>query len=188
MRLFLDTEFTGLHQKTTLISLALVADDGRIFYAEFTDYDRHQDSNWVEENVIPNLLFLDKESGYITKDPINVTFKGRKQEVTTALKLWLQQFDVVEIWSDVLAYDWMLFCDLFGDALSLPKNVYPYPFDICTLFKIKGIDPDISREEFSVNEPPYRKVPTYRRHNALADAMSIKGCFEELLKYKFEKI
>jgi hypothetical protein len=36
-KLFLDTEFTGLHQNTTLIS-GLIADTGDI-YAELTDYD-----------------------------------------------------------------------------------------------------------------------------------------------------
>lgn len=36
-QLFLDCEFTGLHQQSTLISLALVS-GGRSFYAEFNDY------------------------------------------------------------------------------------------------------------------------------------------------------
>jgi hypothetical protein len=36
-KLFLDTEFTGLHQNTTLISIGLIADTGD--NAELTDYD-----------------------------------------------------------------------------------------------------------------------------------------------------
>jgi uncharacterized protein YprB with RNaseH-like and TPR domain len=35
-KLFLDTEFTGLHQNTTLISIGLIADTGDTFYAELT--------------------------------------------------------------------------------------------------------------------------------------------------------
>ena len=35
--IFLDCEFTGLQQHTSLISLALVAESGEEFYAEFTD-------------------------------------------------------------------------------------------------------------------------------------------------------
>ena len=31
MKLFFDTEFTGLHQATTLISLGIIAEDGRTF-------------------------------------------------------------------------------------------------------------------------------------------------------------
>ena len=41
-KIFFDTEFTGLHQKTTLISIGLVSEDGREFYAELTDYDKSQ--------------------------------------------------------------------------------------------------------------------------------------------------
>ena len=39
MLVFLDTEFTDF-AKPDLISLALVAEDGREFYAECTDYHR----------------------------------------------------------------------------------------------------------------------------------------------------
>ena len=39
-KIFLDTEFTGLHKNTTLISLGLVSECGKTFYAEFTDYDQ----------------------------------------------------------------------------------------------------------------------------------------------------
>lgn len=55
MLLFFDTEFTGLRKDTTLISLGIVSDDGRKFYAECCDYDRNQCDDWVLENVISNL-------------------------------------------------------------------------------------------------------------------------------------
>lgn len=42
MKVFFDTEFTGLHQKTTLISIGLISEDGKTFYAELTDYDQTQ--------------------------------------------------------------------------------------------------------------------------------------------------
>ena len=54
--LFFDTEFTGLHKDTTLISLGIVSDDGKKFYAEFTDYDENQCDEWIEENVIKSLV------------------------------------------------------------------------------------------------------------------------------------
>ena len=90
----------------------------------------------------------------------------------------------VEIWSDCLAYDWVLFCELFGGALNknLPNNVYYIPFDICTLFKMKGIDPDISREGYAgmaYGEGADDEKDT--KHNALWDAMVIKGCYERLV-------
>jgi len=58
MILFLDTEFTGLHQQATLISLALVAEDGQAFYAEFTDYDASQCDDWIQKNVLAHTRWL----------------------------------------------------------------------------------------------------------------------------------
>ena len=59
-KLFFDTEFTGLHQNTTLISIGLISECGKTFYAELTDYDKTQLDDWLNENVISNLLFSDK--------------------------------------------------------------------------------------------------------------------------------
>ena len=56
MKIFLDTEFTGLHKNTSLISLGMVDERGRTFYAEFTDYDESQCDDWIQKNVINNLI------------------------------------------------------------------------------------------------------------------------------------
>jgi len=54
------------------------------------------------------------------------------------------------------------------------------PFDICTLMKIKGIDPDINREKFALNG---KDVPNnVAKHNSLWDAKIIKKCYEKLIK------
>lgn len=56
MNLYFDTEFTGLHKDTTLISLGIVAENGKKFYAEFCDYDRNYCTDWILDNVISNLF------------------------------------------------------------------------------------------------------------------------------------
>jgi len=53
-KLFFDTEFTGLHQNTTLISIGIIADSGETFYAELTDYAKDQVNDWLRDNVIAN--------------------------------------------------------------------------------------------------------------------------------------
>ena len=55
MKLFFDTEFTGLRKYTTLISIGIVSEDGRKFYAELTDYNENQCNKWINENVVKNL-------------------------------------------------------------------------------------------------------------------------------------
>ncbi|SDX05275.1 3'-5' exoribonuclease domain-containing protein [Paenibacillus sp. PDC88] len=174
MKVFFDTEFTGLHQNTTLISIGLVAENGSEFYAELTDYDRDQVDDWLQANVIDK-LYIPDEVGQ--QAPNNL--KGDKEYVLEQLKWWLSQWDHVEIWSDCLAYDWVLFNQLFGHAFNIPKNVYYIPFDICTLMKIKGVDPDISREEFVEGDG----INWMRqKHNALYDAQVIKRCYYKLMK------
>ena len=194
MKIFFDTEFTGLHQHTTLISIGLIAEDGRKFYAEFNDYDKSQVDEWMQENVINNLKFKEPNIGedeYFvasrhTSNPIgedmfkgfSVELRGNKIDIKNELERWLFQFNDIEIWSDCLAYDWVLFCQIFGHAFYVPTNIYYIPFDICTLMKIKNIDPDVNREEFIEIDNNIKK------HNSLFDAEIIKLCYEKLINIK----
>ena len=54
-KLFFDTEFTGLHKDTSLISIGIVSEYGDKFYAEFSDYKKEQADSWIKENIISNL-------------------------------------------------------------------------------------------------------------------------------------
>ena len=94
-KIFLDTEFTGLHQQSTLISLALVAESGEEFYAEFTDYDINKIDlvktlNFLNEFVLPQLgkiqVGYKKEGTYI---------KGTKKEIALSIDNWLSQFGFI---------------------------------------------------------------------------------------------
>lgn len=200
-RIFLDTEFTGLHQRTTLISMALYADDDTYFYAEFNDYSARQLTPWIQENVISKLQI--NQTFTFVKDGERITMKGNKSQIKKSLKIWLMQFDLVEIWADVLAYDWVLFCQLFGGAFGIPGNIFFAPFDLATLFRDKGFIAPLS-EELKVKEK-YRKVKfdnnamitrknfidvsrfilagmdSKLQHNALEDARAEKICYEKLM-------
>lgn len=202
MKIFFDTEFTGLHKETTLISIGMISEDGRTFYAEFNDYDVNQVDDWIQDNVIKNLRFSEppedqqehfSQSRFLSEVPLtkmcNIEMRGDILDIQNYLKEWLSQFDSVEIWSDCLAYDWVLFNDIFGHAFKIPSNVYYIPFDICTLFKVKGVDPDINREEFafSTDEDIKKFDKEFRgieagKHNALWDAKVIKACYEKLVQ------
>lgn len=202
VKLFLDTEFTALQKDADLISIGIVSEDGKCFYAEADDYDESKITPWVKKHVIDNLIFKKGEipkpyTASRTEDnPIpnnlykgyDVAFVGNKKEIRDELCVWLSQFVVknkdtkLEFWSDCLAYDWVLFNDIFGETFQTPNYVYYIPFDICTLFKIKGIDPDISREEFIKNSVEGIK------HNSLYDAKVIKACYEKLINDDISQI
>lgn len=178
-KIFFDCEFTGLHQNTTLISIWLVADTWEEFYAEFNDYDKTQINPWLEKNIIKNLEF-NKSISYWYFWKKKVTLKWHSKSIKLYLIDWLRQFSEVEIWSDCLSFDWVLFNNLLADFSNwypeLPNNIYYIPFDICTLFKIKWIDPDISREDYVWISDNFNK------HNALFDAQVIKMCYNKLMK------
>lgn len=187
MEIFFDLEFTGLHQHTTPISLGLVAKNGRTFYAEFTDYDRSQVNEWIEQNVIANLVHTNSPvspEGYVMKGA-NTVVVGERWTVADRLREWLESFEEpTEMWGDVLTYDWMLFVQLFGHGLSLPNCVYYIPFDISTLLKARGIDPDINREQFSGRAV---LMGPKDKHNALWDARITKACWQILTGEKGDK-
>jgi len=176
--IFFDTEFTGLHQATTLLSIGLISEHGDTFYAEFNDADYSQVDQWLSDNVISNLKFNGVEEHYDDSDPGAIVIKDNTQIIKEKLTEWLSRFNTIEIWSDCLSYDWVLFNSIFGDAFSIPEQILYIPFDICTLFKIKGIDPDISREDFAGE---IETEVSFEKHNALWDAVVIKACFDKLM-------
>lgn len=167
--LFLDTEFTGLFQHSSLISLALVGAD-RTFYAEFSDYPSEQLTDWHEEHVISKLLYNQHENIQEKQGP-DWRLKDTSSIIAEQLRLFLQSFTEVVIWSDVLAYDWVLFCELFGGARELPKVIHYIPGDLSTLLRVKGFDPDVPRD--SLVDPEDLQSLTQlglEKHNALYDA------------------
>jgi hypothetical protein len=180
-RLFYDSEFTGLHQRTTLISLALVSEGEAAFYAEFTDYDRAQCDAWIETNVLARTLWLNRPeppAGLAEENGGLFHCCGDRTFVRDQLISWLGRFAAVEVWADCLAYDWVLFCELFGGALHIPGHVFYMPHDLSTLFLAFGFDPDTHRETFA-NLPP--DGPDAFRHNALWDAQVARACYRKLM-------
>jgi hypothetical protein len=140
------------------------------------NYDKSQVNDWIKEHVLDNCKWLNSNTKQFVNEPNgNVECFGDTEFIKEQLIKWLNKLGQIELWSDCLPYDWVLFCDLFGGALSIPKNVYYIPFDICTLMKMKGVDPDINREEFAEVKESESK------HNALWDAIIIKKCYEKLV-------
>lgn len=173
MNLYFDTEFTGLHKNTTLISLGVVSDNDKTFYAEFLDYDKSQVDRWLEQNVISYLNGLSDKNKTVTVGSHTEVY-GDKAYVRKELTKWISQFHKVHLWSDTHHYDVVLFQDIFGGAFSIPENIYYIPFDIATYMKVLGVDPDVTREDFI--DRPIDGV----KHHALYDAKVIRACYEKL--------
>ncbi len=185
MNIYFDTEFTGLHKNTTLISLGCVDENGRTFYAELTDYDESQMNDWIRENVIGNLLQTEYETFEITVGE-HWRIRGNRTKIRDIFEAWLSAYDEVQFVSDVCHYDMVLLIDLFGDAFSLPKNVSPSCHDINQdIARHYGVSEreafDMSREEILNNFGGILSEFQTGKHNALWDASVIRQIHEALV-------
>ena len=148
MIVFFDTEFTGLVPRTSLLSIGLVSEDNKEFYAEFNDYDESLITPWIEENVIKHMLLPwanEDEADYYQAsrsddnptdsslyNGYSVHLRGCDAAIGFELERWFSQFDKVQLVSDVCHYDMYLLCNqLFDGAFDLPSHVNPVCYDIC---------------------------------------------------------
>lgn len=190
MKVFMDLEFTGLHQGSTIISLGAIADSEKVpelihddrvegdgtFYAELNDYDKNQVDPWIKKNVINNLYSHTPVPSLYYRNIDRKTLRDN-------LEKWLNQLysidgTPIEMWLDCYAYDWVLFCELWGGALNVPNCVHYIPRDLSTYLEVMGEDPDVNREQFA--NVPKNSCSQSVKHNALWDAEVIRYCYLEL--------
>ena len=199
MKIYFDTEFTGLKKDTTLVSIGLITEDDESFYAELTDFDKSYKDEWFVNNVLNNLL-LDKEKNAKKKTPEVFVYKtkeeyfiadkmvrGTKNEVSYELYRWLKDFVSIQLVSDVCHYDMVLFIDLFGGAFDMLPSItsacHDINQDIAEFCKIT------EREAFEKNREKLLlengiQLPKGKKHNSMYDAKIIKMIDEMIRRNK----
>ncbi len=107
MLLFVDTEFTDFID-CDLISIGIVSEDGREFYAERSDVDLSRCSDFARAAVLPQL----------GREPATV---GTEQDIGAALQQWLAQFEQVEACFDYPTdFEWFYYLTRDPETLVLP--------------------------------------------------------------------
>jgi len=158
MKYFLDTEFIEDGTTIDLISIGLVCEDGREFYAENSSADLSKAGEWVEANVLP-LLWSRRA------DKTKASMWGRDggaggllthEEIGTAIRLFIPEGDKPEFWAYYADYDWVAFCQLFGTMMDLPDGFPMYCRDIKQWCDQLG-SPELPKQDGT-------------EHNALEDA------------------
>lgn len=145
MLVFFDTEFTELGIDPRLISIGLISEDEREFYAELSDTYQIKDcSAFVQKAVLPYL-----EGGEALM-PMH--------ELTLRLGSWLEAFEQpVKLATDSISWDWPWIQEIFYEPGTWPAN-------------LDG-KPEILKQEPDSNlaiEQAY--AGGLRRHHALDDA------------------
>lgn len=106
MKYWFDTEFheDGRTETLRLISIGIVAEDGREYYAENSEIDLEICNDWVKANVIPHL-----------RGP-----KLTRKEIASDILEFVKDDKKPEFWGYFSDYDWVLFAQLFGRMVDLP--------------------------------------------------------------------
>lgn len=156
MKIILDCEFTQLNASAKLISLALVAEDGRELYVELTDsYELTDCSAFVIEHVLP-LLDLDSYGCTV------VTARER------VAKFIAGAGDDIQICSDAPGKDWAFLCELMSADGQWPANTQRQPLDLVEMYNEMASD----GLEIEVIEPP---------HHALLDARQLAHIYRSVI-------
>lgn len=161
MLVFFDTEFTDFI-RPDLISIALVSEDGREFYAERTDYHRDACNAFVRETVLP---LLGRVPGVACS----------RSELTCRLRDWFEALPEPAIIIYDFEGDWLLLVkailgrpqtmlpDNFGEPLHLDNSTITHP-----VFK------QAQSHIYTQNWPP---------HHALADARVLMAGYRAWHKF-----
>ena len=135
MKYFLDTEFieNGRNNAIILLSLAIVREDGREMYVE-SPYARDHEymaNEWVRENVLPHMT--GPVLGYA--------------EIKHLILEFVKGDPAPEFWGYYCDYDWVVFCQLFGAMIDLPKDWPMFCMDLKQWAVHLGVDQELPVQE-----------------------------------------
>lgn len=119
MKYFYDTEFLDDGRTIGLISIGIVAEDGREYYAVNLDADwaKVRAHDWLTENVVSQL-------------PSSIEWKPKEQIKREVTAFLLAGESLPELWAWFAAYDHVVLSQLFGRMLDLPKGIPMYTHDL----------------------------------------------------------
>ena len=133
MNYFFDTEFIETNESVHLLSIGIVCEDGRTFYAENTAVDKRLADEWVTENVVNKLNAFKlhnshKLTSFINIEKTYLEVKGDYNYIKQQLVLWLDEDPT--FYAYYASYDWVCFCKLFGRMIDVPKKYKWYSRDL----------------------------------------------------------
>ena len=168
MRYFIDTEFIerGPKHPVELVSVGVVREDGRRFYAISTEFKARHASTWVKENVLAHLPPRNPDPyASIHQKWLSLRWMKRDQ-IRDGLLAFVGDDPEPEFWGWCCGFDYVLVSQLVG--FDRWPNWWPYYFrDIQQLADERGI---------ALNG--VQQQPT--QHDALADAQGIRHLWKHL--------
>jgi hypothetical protein len=144
-RYFYDCEFIEDGSTIELVSVGVVDESGREFYAVSTDFDPDRAIPWVRRNVLDKL-----------PSPGSPAWRSRGRIREDLYAFLTEPGNGVELWAWYAAYDHVVVCQLWGAMPALPRALPRFTHELRTLWEVAG------RPELPPAPPD--------QHDALADA------------------
>lgn len=186
MKVFYDTEFLEDGRTIDLISIGMVAEDGRELYlvndavGSRPLHERICNHKWLMGNVVRSLPLAPRPDPISIAEALSTLFSPTAQFTldmdhvavvpTRVIRNQVRQFILdtpdVELWADYGAYDHVVLAQLWGPMVKLPDGIPMWTHDLRHL----------------VEQHPNVELPEQvdGHHNALADARHVRTCWETL--------
>ena len=145
MRYFYDCEFIEDGRTIELVSIGVVAEDGREFYAVSTEFDPSRAGDWVRSHVLDKL-----------PSPADKAWRSRTRIRDELYEFLLAGDGEVELWAWVAAYDHVVLCQLWGSMTALPRELPRFTREL--------------RQHWEAQGSPVLPATPKDAHSALADA------------------
>ena len=145
MRFFYDCEFIEDGNTIELVSIGVVDEGGREFYAVSTEFDPSRAIDWVRRNVLDKL-----------PPPADPAWRSLERIRADLLEFLLAPGEQIELWAWMAAYDHVSLAQLWGDMRALPRQIPRFTHELRQRWEDLGSPP----------LPP----PPPDQHDALADA------------------
>jgi len=171
MRIYYDTEFAEDGRTIKLISIGMVAEDGRELYAVNDAiaakplHERVCGDPWLMEHVIPHLPLRSHTSSTFDLDLTSRVVMPRRR-IRDAVAMFIADTPDPELWADYSAYDHVALAQLWGRMVDMPSGVPGWTNDF--------------RQELHRLGNPVLPAQTGRLHHALADARYLRVSAEYL--------
>jgi hypothetical protein len=145
VRFFYDTEFIEDGTTIDLVSIGVVDENGREFYAVSTEFNPGKAGQWVREHVLDKL-----------PSPADPAWCDRATMRDRLMKFLSRGRERVELWAWFAAYDHVALAQLWGDMPALPRELPRFTREL--------------RQRWEDVGKPSLPPPPSDAHDALADA------------------
>jgi hypothetical protein len=157
-----DTEFLEDGRTIELISIGMITEDGREYYAVNSEMPvkRIFAHKWLMENVVPSLPLRNTHSEQLIAVDVSRTEAKPRQVIANEVRDFILATPDPELWAWYAAYDHVALCQLWGSMIDLPDGVPMWTNDL-------------KQEVQRLGNPALPALSGITEHNALDDAREV---------------